>query len=75
MTVKEAIEIIRFLPVYRYESDFKTEDYSDLFLALDMAVNIMDRIPEKRQPYLGITDFWDGWIEGWNDCIDEILGN
>lgn len=31
-------------------------------------------VPEKREYYYGISEAWAAWVDGWNDCLEEIIG-
>mgnify|MGYP004509619475 CR=1 FL=1 len=44
MNYKEAIDKIKWLPIYRYESnmDMVPEEHSDLFKALNLAVEALE---------------------------------
>lgn len=30
-------------------------------------------VPEKDEYYLGINEYYEGRVDGWNDCLNEIL--
>lgn len=36
--------------------------------------NFLKPMPEKDRPRLTADDFEMGWCRGWNECINEILG-
>ena len=43
MTTQEAIEILKFVPLYRYELKLKKGRQSDLFNALNMAIEALEK--------------------------------
>lgn len=48
MTVQEAIDLIKQVPLYRYECELQKGRQSDLFKALNKAIEIMEKqIPKK----------------------------
>ena len=48
MTLEEAIDKIKWTSLYRYECDFEKEKQSDLFKALELAIETMEKqIPQK----------------------------
>ena len=48
MTEKEAIEIIKQVPLYRYECELEKGRQSDLFKALYMAIQALEEIQQYR---------------------------
>lgn len=74
MTVNEAIGRIRYLPIFRYESN--REEHSYLFSALEMAVNAL----EKQEPQKPVEKFTGNeWVcecptcGGQTDTPNEVM--
>ena len=49
MTEREAIEIIKFVPLYRYECELEKGRQSDLFQALNVAIKALEDIQRYRK--------------------------
>lgn len=59
--------------------ELKYNSYGDLIgypqaIYIIEGVYLLDEaIPDRREYYLGISDADAGYVDGWNDCLDEIL--
>lgn len=31
-------------------------------------------LPDNMEHYIGENEYYEGCVEGWNDCLDEIIG-
>ena len=52
MTENEAIEIIKFVPLYRYECELEKCRQSDLFQALSLSIEALEKqMPKKMESY------------------------
>lgn len=74
MTVQEAIDLIKQVPLYRYECELQKGRQSDLFKALNKAIDSMEKQIQKKPKSIRDdwidTDMWVGCICGAMQLID-----
>lgn len=70
MTEIEAKELLEQLPVYRYEQEVQMYQHSDVFNALDLGINALEKqIPMKPTNIQG-NPLW-GYCPSCNKAIDK----
>lgn len=71
MTEREAIEIIKQVPLYRYECELEKHRQSDLFQALYMAIQALEEIQQYRE--IGTVDQIDSNIKKLTTALADLV--